>query len=87
MFRLRHPFSGHIYGALDDGLVQVEKDGIFDRYGTWLRGEILSADAEMCRWVGTEHSAPPTRHRAGFGNGDHGEIRTQTPPTVSKEEL
>ncbi|MBD0859789.1 hypothetical protein IA539_00970 [Gordonia sp. zg691] len=69
MFRLRHPFSGHVYSALDDGDVLVEKDGrsgVFDRCGHWRSGEIRSADAEMCRWMGTHHHAPATRHRAGF---------------------
>lgn len=69
MFRLRHPFGGQIYTALGDGLVEVEKDGrrgVFDMYGFWVRGEIRSADAEMCRWVGTHHRSAPSRHRDGF---------------------
>lgn len=73
MYRLRHPFSGQIYGALGNGLVEVEKDGrrgVFDRYGYWVRGDIRSADAEMCRWLGTHEQAIPSRHSEGFQSDD-----------------
>lgn len=86
MFRLRHPFSGHIYSALDNGRVGVEKNGqsgVFDRYGAWLSGDIRAADAEMCRWVGTHNDALPSRHSASFSEQSvsGGQDRT----TMSKE--
>ena len=69
VYRLRHPFSGHIYAAIGNGLVEVDKDGvrgIFDRYGRWQSGEARSADVEMCRWLGTHENAVTSRHAAGF---------------------
>ena len=68
-FRLEHPFSGAIYAACGDGTVEVSKDGttgIFDMAGSWVRGELRSADPELCRWVGTHRYSPASRHRAGF---------------------
>jgi hypothetical protein len=68
-FKLRHPFSGHIYTALADELVEVDtgsQTGVFDRYGTWISGSVRAADAEMCRWVGTHDRAVSSRHSAGF---------------------
>lgn len=87
MFRLRHPFSGHIYSALGDGRVGVEKDGqsgVFDRYGSWLSGDIRVADLEMCRWVGTHHAgAQMSRHSGSFPERSVAGGQDRTP--LSKE--
>lgn len=78
MYRLRHPFSGMIYGALGGDLVLVEaRDGTratYSRYGELVEGPAMHVDREMLRWLGTQDLAAPTRHRAGFdrpAEGDH----------------
>ena len=53
MREIRHPLSGAVYG-LDGDLVRVDKsDGVgwFDENGRWVRGEVRSADPELCRWI------------------------------------
>ncbi len=68
-YRLEHPFSGAVYCALDDGRVEVSNDGrsgIFDHHGAWVSGELRTADAELCRWVGTHTFTSASRHLAGF---------------------
>ncbi|MBA3741707.1 hypothetical protein [Sporichthya sp.] len=73
-FRLEHPFSGAIYTGLEDGRVEVakgEQRGIFDFRGTWVAGELRTADPELCRWVGTQGYTPASRHLVGFTQ-DHG---------------
>ncbi len=65
MAKIRHPLSGTIYDVAEDDTVVVEKDGRsgrFDRDGTWLGGEVRTADPEMCRWVASPRLV--TRHRA-----------------------
>lgn len=76
VFRLEHPFNGAIYAAREDGTVEVSKDGstgIFDMFGSWVRGERRTADPELCRWVGTHGYSPASRHRAGFVSDGGGE--------------
>jgi hypothetical protein len=68
-YRLEHPFSGAVYAGLADGRVEVTKDGrtgIFDMFGTWLSGELRTADPELIRWVGSNGYTPASRHLAGF---------------------
>jgi hypothetical protein len=52
----RHALSGAIYEYADDGVgpVLVSKDGVsglFTADGVWVRGEMRSADPQMCRWI------------------------------------
>jgi len=71
-FRLQHPFNDGIYTALADGTVEVSRDGrtgVFDRFGSWVSGELRCADPELCRWVATHGYTPASRHLAGF-SGD-----------------
>lgn len=68
-FRLEHPFSGAVYAALADGRVEVTRDGrtgIFAMDGSYLSGELRSADPELIRWVGSHGYTPASRHLAGF---------------------
>ena len=83
VFKLRHPLNGHIYTALPDAFVEVDKNGktgIFDRYGAWVSGEVRTADPEMCRWVGTHEKAVVSRHASGFGRS-----HASTPTPSAKE--
>lgn len=73
-YRLEHPFSGAIYAALGDGRVEVDKGGvkgIFAMDGSYLSGDVRTADPELIRWVGTDGYTVASRHRAGFDVGDH----------------
>lgn len=83
-YRLRHPLSGHVYAAIGDGLVEVDKGdvrGIFDRYGRWVSGEVRQADVEMCRWLGTHGQAVESRHAAGFQDRAAGPAETPAKET------
>ncbi|NMH98232.1 hypothetical protein [Pseudonocardia acidicola] len=89
VYRLRHPFSGHIYAAIGDGLVEVDKAGkrgVFDRYGCWQSGEVRSADVEMCRWLGTHENAVTSRHAAGFTEERDGEAAVEADPSSHTKE-
>ncbi len=71
--RLEHPFSGAVYTGLEDGRVEVAKGklrGIFDFRGSWVEGDLRTADPELCRWVGTHGYTPASRHLAGFQPSD-----------------
>ncbi|HEY2834704.1 MAG TPA: hypothetical protein VGJ14_19965 [Sporichthyaceae bacterium] len=68
-YRLEHPFSAAVYAGLADGRVEVTKDGrtgIFAMDGSWLSGELRTADPELIRWVGSNGYSPASRHLAGF---------------------
>ncbi len=70
-YRLEHPFSGAIYTGLEDGHVEVamgDVRGIFDFQGTWVEGELRTADPELCRWVGTHGYTPASRHLVAFSD-------------------
>lgn len=53
--KLRHPLTNAIYTSRDDGTVEVEdrdgREGIFQPDGTWLKGELREADAQMLGFV------------------------------------
>jgi hypothetical protein len=52
---LRHPLSGATYELDEDGAVRVTKDGREGRFGAdgrWLEGELRTADAHLCQWIG-----------------------------------
>lgn len=51
---LKHPISGAVYTALDDGTVQVEingRIGVFHHDGRHLSGELRVADPHMALWL------------------------------------
>jgi hypothetical protein len=55
MRSIRHPLSGALYDLQTDGTVRVEKDGksgTFRADGSYVSGDIYSADPQMCVWVG-----------------------------------
>ena len=53
--KLRHPRTGGIYTARDDGSVEVEdrdgRRGVFQPDGTWLKGELREADPHLLGFV------------------------------------
>jgi 3-oxoacyl-[acyl-carrier protein] reductase len=60
--KLRHPTTGAIYTAQDDGLVRVEHEGrtgLFTPTGEWRSGELRDADLHFLGWVGGPSTAPP----------------------------
>lgn len=52
----RHPLNKHLYRRLGENRVEVShpdgKAGIFDMTGAHVEGEVRSADAHMCNWIG-----------------------------------
>lgn len=51
---LRHPLSGATYTLRDDGLVEVENNGltgIFAFNGEYLSGDLRHADPHMLLWM------------------------------------
>jgi len=59
--KLRHPTTGAVYTAQDDGLVRVEHDGrsgLFTPAGEWRSGELRDADLHFLGWVGGPGRAP-----------------------------
>lgn len=51
---LKHPISGAVYTALDDGTVRVEingRSGVFHHDGRHLSGELRVADPHMALWL------------------------------------
>jgi 3-oxoacyl-[acyl-carrier protein] reductase len=59
--KLRHPTTGAIYTAQDDGLVRVEhegRSGLFAPSGEWRAGELRDADLHLLGWVGGPGNAP-----------------------------
>jgi 3-oxoacyl-[acyl-carrier protein] reductase len=64
--KLRHPETGALYTAQDDGLVRVEhegRSGWFTPGGEWRSGELREADLHFLGWVGGPGLAP----RDGLG--------------------
>jgi hypothetical protein len=67
MRAIKHPLSGAIYDLEADGVVRVEKDGRAGRFrsdGTYLSGDIYSADPHLCQWIGAR-ALPSRRSNAG----------------------
>jgi NAD(P)-dependent dehydrogenase (short-subunit alcohol dehydrogenase family) len=59
--KLRHPTTGAVYTAQEDGLVRVERDGktgCFTPGGEWRSGELRDADLHFLGWVGGPGLAP-----------------------------
>ena len=64
MRTIRHPISGATYDLTDSGdiLVTLEgQTGLFTREGVWLEGDVRTADAHLCGWIGGREL--PSRHR------------------------
>jgi hypothetical protein len=64
MRTIRHPLSGAMYDLDADGNIVVSldgKSGVFTKAGVWLHGEIRTADAHLCGWIGGRDL--PSRHR------------------------
>jgi hypothetical protein len=67
MRSIRHPLSGALYDLQTDGTVRVEKDGrsgTFRADGSYLAGDIYSADPQMCVWLGGRELSSRTRPRS-----------------------
>jgi hypothetical protein len=50
----RHPLSGALYSLRDDGLVEVENNGlsgVFRSDGRHVDGDIRQADPHLCLWI------------------------------------
>jgi len=65
---LRHPLSGALYDLQPDGTVRVEKDGrsgSFRADGSYISGDIYSADPQMCVWIAGPELGARTRPRSG----------------------
>ncbi len=55
MPQLKHPISGAIYTLQDDGLVEVDNNGLKGRFrfdGQHVSGELRIADPQMLVWLG-----------------------------------
>lgn len=54
MTKTRHALTGAEYEALGPNSVRVvdgDKWGRFDRYGSWVEGEIIQCDPQLCIWL------------------------------------
>ena len=63
---LRHPLSGAIYTLRDDGLVEVENNGlkgVFEFNGRYREGELRQADPHMLVWIAGPQLAPDANVR------------------------
>ena len=51
---LRHPLSGAVYTLRDDGLVDVDNNGLrgtFDHQGRYREGDLKVADPHLLLWL------------------------------------
>ncbi len=54
MAQLKHPISGATYTLIEDGLVEVDNNGLkglFDAEGRHLSGKLTRADPHMLVWL------------------------------------
>jgi hypothetical protein len=54
MRSLTHPLSGAVYDLLEDGVIEVSKNGRtgrFSAHGLHLSGELRQADPHLCLWI------------------------------------
>ncbi len=61
MPQLKHPISGAIYTLQDDGLVEVDNNGLKGRFrfdGQHVSGELRIADPQMLVWLGGPQLPP-----------------------------
>lgn len=56
MRSIRHPLSGALYDLEANGAIRVTgrdgRTGLFLADGTYIRGDIHSADPHLCGWIG-----------------------------------
>jgi hypothetical protein len=56
MRSIRHPLSGALYDLEANGVIRVTtRDGrsaLFRADGTYITGEVYSADPQLCGWIG-----------------------------------
>ena len=55
MAQLKHPITGAVYSALDEGTVEVDSNGlkgVFRYDGEHVSGELRFADPHMLLWLG-----------------------------------
>ena len=67
MRSIRHPLSGALYDLQTDGTVRVEKDGksgTFRADGSYVSGDLYSADPQMCVWLGGRELGSRARPRS-----------------------
>ena len=67
---LKHPITGAVYSLRDDGLVDVENNGlrgVFDWRGKQLSGDLQYVDVHMLVWIAgpqlPEDGSAVSRHR------------------------
>ena len=63
---MRHPLSGAIYTLRDDGLVEVENNGlkgVFQFDGRYREGELRQADPHMLLWIAGPQLPPEANVR------------------------
>ncbi len=51
---INHPFDGSLYELMDDGTIKItdgKRQGLFQRDGQWISGEIRQADPQLCVWI------------------------------------
>lgn len=64
MRTIQHPLGGALYDLQPDGTIRVEREGkhgIFRADGSWISGDIFTADPQLCGWIGGREL--PSRHR------------------------
>lgn len=73
---LKHPITGAIYSLRDDGLVDVENNGlrgVFDWQGKQISGDLQYVDVHMLVWIAGPQLADGSdtlpRHRAILSTG------------------
>lgn len=63
---LRHPLSGATYSLRDDGLVEVENNGlkgVFTFDGRYREGELRQADPHLLLWIAGPQLPPEANVR------------------------
>ncbi len=79
----RHPLTGAIYEALDEGRVRVtdgEQSGVYDQQGRCVEGDVFDIDPHLITYVGgpSLRSRPSTRPRVRSRGPKH------QPPTLGQ---
>ena len=51
---ITHPFDGSLYELQGDGSIKItngKREGLFQRDGRWISGDIREADPQLCVWI------------------------------------
>ena len=70
MAQLRHPLTGASYSLREDGLVEVDNNGLKGRFrfdGKHVSGELRMADPHMLLWLAGPQLAPEHSIRRNRG--------------------